>query len=179
MLGLQLFASLSDLLDAFEVVHHILNLRVWLDLAFADDLIMIIEVADVLLEGLDDALGHLNRQVNHKGPTEVPPCLHQVICAEMVVLVWAHVVPAERGLDRVDGWTLQFVEESHASGGFFRFLISKSGVAIDEERTDIRHNKRMQPRIFRLPRYITAVHEDVLPTAVSMEVAEDLQLSFF
>jgi hypothetical protein len=40
--------------------------------------------------------------MNQQASTEVLPCLHQVICTEVVLSIWALVITAEGTLHRVD-----------------------------------------------------------------------------
>lgn len=60
----------------------------------------------------------------------------------MVACELPHVVATEGGLHGVDGWVLlQLIEQSHSSSGIFGFLISKSAIIIDEERTNVRQDE--------------------------------------
>lgn len=76
VLALDLLTLRLDLLEAFEVVDHVLDFRVWLHLAIADDLVVVVQVADVLHEGLSDALRDLDWQIQHERSAEVSARLH-------------------------------------------------------------------------------------------------------
>lgn len=73
--------------------------------------------------------------MNQQASTEVLPCLHQVVCTEVVLSEWALIITAEGTFHRVDTWMgLVLVEESHPGSGLFRFLVAEPRVGVYKER---------------------------------------------
>jgi hypothetical protein len=91
----------------------------------------------------------------------------------MVTSELADVISTEGRLHGVNSWVLfKLIEEGHPSSGIFGLLVAKATIIIDEERADVRQNEGEEARVFWLPRYVTTVHENILPPTMTVHVTE-------
>ena len=95
----------------------------------------------------------------------------------MIILVRSHIVSAKWTFYGINCWAFQLIEKGHSCCGFFRFLVSESGEIVYKEWADLGHNEGEQTRVLRLTRHIAAIHKDVLPPAMTMEITENLKIS--
>lgn len=95
----------------------------------------------------------------------------------MVRAKWSRIVAAKTTLNCVNSGNLKFIEQGHASSRLLAPLISKPGVIIDEEWTELTHNEWEKPSFLRLPMHVTAIHKNVFSPAMAVEVAKYLQVS--
>ena len=96
----------------------------------------------------------------------------------MIIFVWPSIITTKRGFNGVYCLTLELIKQCHSSCRFLGFLIAKPRVLINEEWANLRHDEGKQSCLLGFVGHIAAVHEDVLASAVAMEVAEDLEISF-
>ncbi len=97
----------------------------------------------------------------------------------MVVGKGPLVHPTKRTLHRVDRRYFYFVKHGDTRSRLFRFLVAESGIVEREKWADFGHQERIEPRFFWVLLVLTAIHEYVFSSAVTMEVTKDHELSFF
>ena len=91
----------------------------------------------------------------------------------MIFGEFSHIIALETRFYSINGWVLfKLIEQGHASCRLFRLLIAKPRVVVDEEGADIAVDEWKDSSVFRGVRHVTAVHENVLATTVTMEVSE-------
>ena len=106
MFGLNLFAIGLDFLDPFEIYLHILHVNIISTITIWYDFIVHEQIVYVRHEIGNYVFRNLNGQIQHQRPAEIPACLHEVGCAEVIVFIWAHVITTERRFNSIDGWAL-------------------------------------------------------------------------
>jgi hypothetical protein len=180
MLALDLFSFLFHLVKPIKVERHVsCFFVVQVEACVHKHLVMVVLILYIGHELLTDIHWHRDWKVDHQSTAKVSASLHEVLGAEMIVFIGSDVIATERGLQSVDGFTLEFVEEGHSSCGFLGPLVAESRVSVHEEGINLRHNEREDPGLFRVVRHVAAVHEDILSSAVTMEITENLQISLF
>ena len=97
----------------------------------------------------------------------------------MIPSIWTLIIPTKRTLHSVDTRiTPQLIKQCHSRSRLLRLLIAESRVRIHKEGIDRAHNKREEPRVFRLLA-LAPIHEDVFAAGVTMKVAKECNFTFF
>lgn len=101
-----------------------------------------------------------------------------MFCVEMLVLQLSLVSPAEASFHCEDVRDLEFFVECDSSSGFLCFRVIKPAILSTEVIKHLTHDKREYSGRVPIIEFV-AIHEDVLPPGVPVEVAEEFNFSFF
>jgi hypothetical protein len=87
--------------------------------------------------------------------------------------------PAKRTLHCIYRRYFNFIKHGDTGSCLFRFLIAESGIVKREKWANFGHKERIEPRFLWVLLVLTAIHEYILSSTVTMEVAKDHEFSFF